>query len=694
MRVSRTILVTVIVFAACYLSELAEAGYVPYQSKTRTTKQKKRTPSTRTRRRPLKDVEASPEGPVPSAPRIPIVISRAEDHFRRGKLLLEDNERAAAREEFDRAMDAILESGIDVRSSEQLKSFYENLIERIYREELSVTGQGFSSQEFTPSPLDELSKLVLTPAEKEVSNTDVLALEQAKQTINFPFNLNPAVQQYINYYQGRGRDALARSLKQSGRYMKTVRVIFTEEGVPLDVAWMAQVLSEWNPRAMSITGASGIWQLSEETGRQMALRRTEWIDERLDLEKSTRAVARLLKNLAARYHGNWELAMSAFQAGSSVIDSAIRRGGVMDFWAVYPHLPPESRSYLPSVLATMLIAKNPLKYGLGSIKPLLPTDVLSAPPATSLGLIAIASDSSIEELRSINPQLLRNITPNEVCNVHVPAGKAKQVVAFLKNTLTTRQTSSSAKTSSRSSAVKSRASKTDSAPGKKNLSSPPNAELARCNLTADNAPELRGFRVGMTVNDALKKVPGLVFIGARKELREGEFSISDIQDELGSVTIKIDVVEGRVPEIKNKTEKFSSEMSEGEFVAVADVLRFPHFAGVQSVTLWFLDNYLSSLIIDYDNDFKWKTVEEFSSKVAEKLQLSGHWTMDENDAASSTLSCDGLLITVATLHHFNLVPRETPTLRLMVPTKWNLLVKRRFETEKPAKQEKKDSFTP
>ena len=134
-------------------------------------------------------------------------------------------------------------------------------------------------------------------------------------------------------------------------------------------------------------------------------------------------------------------------------------------------------------------------------------------------------------------------------------------------------------------------------------------------------------------------------------------------------------------------------MSGGEYLAIADALKFPHFAGVQSITLWFLDNYLSSLSIDYDDGFKWETVQEFSAKVAEKLLLSGNWTVDQNDAASSTLFCDGLLIKLATLQHLNSVPGKTPTLTLMVPTKWNLFVKRQLEMEKQAKQ-KKESFTP
>src|SRR4029453_5422140 len=135
-----------------------------------------------------------------SEPRIAQIIAKAEDHFRKGKLNLEDSKREQARDEFDKAVDSILESGFDVRASHKLQTFYLELVERIYREEVPLQQQGpqvntstivaqnvqapappsqigFREQKFEPSPLDELSKLVLTPEEERVSDADVLALE-------------------------------------------------------------------------------------------------------------------------------------------------------------------------------------------------------------------------------------------------------------------------------------------------------------------------------------------------------------------------------------------------------------------------------------------------------------------------------------------------------------------------------------
>src|SRR6476661_11078970 len=160
--------------------------------------------------------------------RVSLIMTRAEDHFRKGKLNLEDNKREQAREEFDKAIDSILESGFDVRANQKLQTYYLELVERIYREEVPLQGPatpnnaattlvaqntqdqetppppaqiGFRDQKFEPSPLDELSKLVLNEQEKEVSSEDLIALEQSKHNVNFAFTLNPLIQQYINYYQ-------------------------------------------------------------------------------------------------------------------------------------------------------------------------------------------------------------------------------------------------------------------------------------------------------------------------------------------------------------------------------------------------------------------------------------------------------------------------------------------------------------
>ncbi|HEY0408437.1 MAG TPA: transglycosylase SLT domain-containing protein [Pyrinomonadaceae bacterium] len=393
--------------------------------------------------------------------RVTNIINKAETHFKNGKLELENSRREQARDQFDKAIDSILDSGLDVRSYPKLREYFVQLTERIYREEVPLqqvtpqpaqnlqvamtSGQpqqetqppsqiGFRDQKFEPSPLDELSKLVLTPEETNVTPEDVGEIEVAKSSVDFNFETHPLIQQFINYYQVRGRSTMESGLRRSGRFMKMARQIFREEGVPEDITWLGQVESAWRPIAVSSAAASGLWQFVPGTGRTYGLRQTAWVDERNSFEKATRASARYLKDLANHFNGDWNLAMAAYNTGQGNVDRAVSRAGSANFWKIYPYIAQETKNYVPNILATILIAKNPEKYGFRNIQrePSMAYDIVQVPNATSLQLIAQATDTSVPYLRELNPELRRETTPRgEAYQVRIPGGKAKQFVAIL-----------------------------------------------------------------------------------------------------------------------------------------------------------------------------------------------------------------------------------------------------------------------
>src|SRR5438067_2086310 len=393
------------------------------------------------------------------------LIEQAEARFKEGELHLKAGERDQARDKFDKAVDTILESGINVKASPRLETYYLELVERIYRLEVpqqqqrapqmevaqaniqqaNYTGQqdqnpqeppqiGFKQQKFEPSLLDELSKLILTPEEQNVDPEDVASLEVAKNAIDFNFETNATIQQFINYYQGRGRSTMEAGLRRSGQFMTMARKIFREEGVPEDITWLGQIESAWRPTARSWAAASGLWQFMPGTGTTYGLRQTAWIDERNSFEKATKASARYLKDLYNHF-GDWELAMAAYNTGQGNIDRAISRAGSRSYWKIFPYIAQETRNYVPNILAAMVIAKNPQKYGFHSIRPDAPLayDIVQVPSATSLHLIAQVTNVSVDYIRMLNPELRRDTTPRgESYQVRIPAGKANQFVAALK----------------------------------------------------------------------------------------------------------------------------------------------------------------------------------------------------------------------------------------------------------------------
>lgn len=394
-------------------------------------------------------------------PRVQQIIERAEESFKKGELNLKDNKREAARQDFDKAVDTVLESGMDVRSNPRLQRYYLELVERVYRYEVpqgvpaprqqdtasfvnvAQNGNqqqaeppqvGFTEQKFEPSPLDELSKIELNDKEKNVSDEQVAEAELIKNTLDFNFKLNPLVLQYVNYYQGRGRGTMETGLRRSGQYMMMARRIFREQGVPEDIIWLGQVESTWRPTARSWAAASGLWQFVPGTGSRFGLRQTAYIDERNGFEKATRASAQYLKWLHDRYN-NWELAMAAYNTGEGNVDRAIARAGVADFWSIYPYIAQETRNYVPNILAVILISKNPEKYGFRNVERMAPLayDTVSVPSSTSLSLIAELTDSNLDYIRSLNPELRRDMTPpGEAYLVRVPPKRGHQLVALLK----------------------------------------------------------------------------------------------------------------------------------------------------------------------------------------------------------------------------------------------------------------------
>jgi membrane-bound lytic murein transglycosylase D len=396
------------------------------------------------------------------------IMERAEVHFKQGEINLKDNRREQARDEFDKAVDTILNSGMDVRANARLQTYYLELVERIYRLEVpqqrtpgsilnqqvaqnipvSMTGGnpqvaqqdeqeiGFKDQKFEPALGDELAKLILTPTETTYDPADIEGLEIAKNSIDFQFTVNPLIQGYINYYQGRGRVTMETGIRRSGQFMSMARKIFREEGVPEDIVWLGQVESGWRAKAYSSAAASGLWQFVPGTGRNFGLRQTAWIDERNGFEKATRASAKYLKFLGNRYNGNWELAIAAYNTGEGNVDRAIQRAGRSDFWAIYPYIAQETRNYVPNILATILITKNRDRYGFGQIRPdaALSYDTIEVQSATSLQLIANATGTSVDFIRYLNPELRKDVTPRgESYRLRIPGGKANQAVAFIKN---------------------------------------------------------------------------------------------------------------------------------------------------------------------------------------------------------------------------------------------------------------------
>lgn len=411
--------------------------------------------------------------PLPSTnPAVQRVIETSTLHFQTGESNFKDGDYNRARREYDRAVDVILESGIDIRSASALRQYYTSLIEKIHQRQMTLVaaaapndsaetaragdpvavsdshykddkdgkdhkdpGRGFGTQAFTPSPLDELARIDLNVDETSGVTDEDARKSVAAARVDFGFRPNALIQSYINYYQGRGRVTMEQGLRRSGRFMTMARRIFSEEGVPQDLVWLCQVESAWSPIAQSWASAVGLWQFIAGTGTRFGLQIDSWVDERCSFEKATRASARYLKFLADRFDGNWELAMAAYNTGEARIDSAIAKSGYADFWEIYDRglIPRETRNYVPNILATIIIAKNPERYGFSvTPEPALTYDYVKVNNLVDLRLVADATQSSSDLIGALNPELKRGVTPPSTDYLlRVPAGKGRELQSAL-----------------------------------------------------------------------------------------------------------------------------------------------------------------------------------------------------------------------------------------------------------------------
>jgi membrane-bound lytic murein transglycosylase D len=155
------------------------------------------------------------------------------------------------------------------------------------------------------------------------------------------------------------RQSGAATLRRLDVLRPIVEPILRSEGIPTELASVIVVESGGKVNALSPKGALGLWQLMPHTARRYGLEVTAVTDERVNVEKSTRAAARYLRDLYRQF-GSWPLALAGYNAGEGALQRAIARGRSLDFFQL-SHLklvPPETRIYVPAVLASMRYLGN------------------------------------------------------------------------------------------------------------------------------------------------------------------------------------------------------------------------------------------------------------------------------------------------------------------------------------------------
>jgi len=245
---------------------------------------------------------------------------------------------------------------------------------------------------------------------------EIIEVPQAPEKIayDFPIVVNKQVEFYLDLFQTKQRRYFEKWLSRSTQYLPFIHEELKKAGLPQDLAYLALIESGYNPSAYSKSHAVGLWQFIKSTGKEYGLRVDSHVDERRNPEKSTVAAIRYLSDLHKEFN-SWYLAVAAYNAGPGKMRRAIKKYDTRDFWklAGNKYLKLETKRYVPKLIAAIIIAKEPEKYGFTDIAYMDPVryDLIKVPPMTDLQAVALASNRSVKNIRELNNELLKWSTP-------------------------------------------------------------------------------------------------------------------------------------------------------------------------------------------------------------------------------------------------------------------------------------------
>ena len=353
------------------------------------------------------------------------LIQNVENAYQNGLANYRDGHLAAAKSNFDYAVDLMLSSGVDLNSDSELKDEFDRVVDSVNTLEMDALKQGTGLvAPAEPTPVDVANSATFT-----VDPTIRAEAEASLKTTqsDLPLVMNDYVASFINFFltSRTGRATIVASLNRAGRYKEMIERVLKEEGVPQDLIYQAVAESGFRPQAINPkSGAGGMWQFMPYG--VYGLERNGWYDERLDPEKATHAYAREMKK-AYEQLGDWYLAMAAYDWGAGNVQRAVQRTGYADFWELYRrnNLPTETKNYVPIILAVTILAKNPKQYGLDDLNPDPPllVDTVRTHYSVDLRLVADVTEAPVQEIVGLNPSLLRGMTPpDEDFDLHLPVG--------------------------------------------------------------------------------------------------------------------------------------------------------------------------------------------------------------------------------------------------------------------------------
>ncbi|MCW5910392.1 MAG: LysM peptidoglycan-binding domain-containing protein [Cyclobacteriaceae bacterium] len=273
--------------------------------------------------------------------------------------------------------------------------------------------------------VDTIELIPALPAEVEFipgeDTPELLSNRLVRIQNQIPLSYNTTVHGFIDYFTVRNRDYTRAMQRKKDLYFPLFEKYLAQHNLPDELKYLSIIESGLNPRAISRARAVGLWQFMSGTGRYFGLQTDWYIDDRMDPEKSTEAACRYLAQLYTIF-GDWELALAAYNSGPGTVRKAVRRSGYKkSFWEVYPHLPRETRAYVPQFIAIIYAMSYAEEHNLLETvrEEFPPYDTLTVNHHLHLGTLAKLTGTCLEDLQKLNPAVRHNIIPGNGKTYHV-----------------------------------------------------------------------------------------------------------------------------------------------------------------------------------------------------------------------------------------------------------------------------------
>lgn len=332
----------------------------------------------------------------PIAPKSATELLRQADlAFREANKAQESGDSEAALRHYGKMLELLIDADLDPVIFYNLRNEFGKILN-------GSSQQAYLFERGKPDPLNDLAMI----------DTGVVG------DLPIPFPLPEEVLKEIEEIQEVYPKSFQIGLNRSFRYAPYMRQELAKAGLPQDLVWLAMVESQYRTSAKSPAGAMGMWQFMSATGKRYGLRVDRYVDERRNWERCTQAAVAYLKDLYSMF-GEWPLAVSAYNMGEYGMERAIAAAnGEKDLWRILSspagqrHMRTETRKFYPRLVATVIVASSPERYGF-SLDGETPPNVVRVPVTGMYSLAKLNRASQLPEgtLEELNQDLLLGVTP-------------------------------------------------------------------------------------------------------------------------------------------------------------------------------------------------------------------------------------------------------------------------------------------